>query len=44
MRERLPDIVIDACTSRSKELAAYLSTRMDKMRAAVRMSGARPDG
>jgi tripartite-type tricarboxylate transporter receptor subunit TctC len=43
MRERLSDIGIDPLTSTPSELATYLATQSERMRAAVQMSGARPD-
>lgn len=43
MRERLADLGVEAVGSTPHELAAYLPAQMEKMRKAIRDSGARPD-
>ena len=43
MRERLSDLGIEASSSTPRELAAYLAAQVEKMQAAVKASGARPD-
>ena len=43
MRERLADIGVESASSTPQELAVYLAAQREKMRAAVKTSGARPD-
>lgn len=43
MRERLADIGVESSSSTPQELAAYLVAQREKMQAAVKASGARPD-
>ncbi|MDP2240674.1 MAG: tripartite tricarboxylate transporter substrate binding protein [Burkholderiales bacterium] len=43
LRDRLADIGVEATGSTPKELAAYLAVQIEKMGAAVKASGARPD-
>jgi len=43
MRERLSDLGVEALSSTPQDLAVYLAAQIEKMQAAVKASGARPD-